>query len=113
MAREALRPDAHLAHETGRAGLVEDRYARNERAAEEDGEKGLAEHGAALEAVAPILADRCAALTALRRKFTSPRSLSGSKISGTRKPSQSARTRVTARCGSDRKSATNAASPPG
>src|SRR2546430_3240040 len=63
MAREAQRPYAHLAHETGRAGLVEDRYARNERAAEEDGEKGLAEHGAALQAVAPILADRCAAVT--------------------------------------------------
>src|SRR5256886_7747792 len=65
MAREALRPHAHLAHETRRAGLVEDRYARDERAAEEDGEKGLAEHRAALEAVAPILADRGAALTAL------------------------------------------------
>src|SRR5256885_12291590 len=65
MAREALRPDADLAHETGRAGLVEDRYTRDERAAEEDGEKGLAEYSAALQAVAPILADRGAALTAL------------------------------------------------
>src|SRR5207244_11819239 len=64
MAREALRPHADLAHEAGRPGLLEDRYPGAERAGKEGGEEGLTEHGTALQAVAPILADRGAALAA-------------------------------------------------
>src|SRR2546430_9322724 len=64
MAREALRSHADPAHEAGWSGLAEDRYPGAERAGEEDGEEGLAEHGAAFQAVAPILADRGAALAA-------------------------------------------------
>src|SRR5438445_3101135 len=64
MAREALRSHANPAHEAGRPGLAEDRHPGAERAGKEDGEEGLAEHGAALQAVAPILADRGAALAA-------------------------------------------------
>src|ERR1700704_359085 len=64
MAREAVRSDADPAYETGWTGFAEDRYAGVERAREETGEEGLAEHGTALQAVAPILSDRSAALTA-------------------------------------------------
>src|SRR5436309_16003759 len=65
MAREALRPHADLAHEAGRPGLLEDRYPGAERAGKEGGEERLPEHGTALQAVAPILADRGAALAAV------------------------------------------------
>src|SRR5712691_2468883 len=54
-----------------------------------------------------------ASLNELSRGLTSLRIASSSNVSGTRKPSQSARTRVTALYGADRYSATNAASPPG
>src|SRR2546423_215855 len=64
VAREALRSHADPADEAGRPGLAEDRYPGAATAGEEDGEKGLAEHGAALQAVAPKLADRGAALAA-------------------------------------------------
>src|SRR3989442_8319484 len=54
-----------------------------------------------------------ASLNELSRGLTSFRIASSSNASGTRNPSQSARTRVTALYGADRYSATNAASPPG
>src|SRR5207244_5156936 len=64
MAREALRSHADPAYEAGWPGLAEDRCPGAEGAGEEDREEGLAEHGAAFQAVAPILADRGAALAA-------------------------------------------------
>src|SRR2546421_11168162 len=64
MAREAVRPDADPAYETGWTGLAEDRFAGVERARQETGKERLAEHRTALQAVAPILADRSATLTA-------------------------------------------------
>src|SRR5256712_8697203 len=69
MAGEAVRPDADLAHEARRPGLDEDRDAGDEGRSREEGresrEEGLAEHGAALQAVAPVLPDRRAALSTL------------------------------------------------
>src|SRR5712691_7858457 len=52
-------------------------------------------------------------LKELRRRLISARTAAGSNVSETRNPSQSIRTRVIARYGVDRYSATNAASPPG
>src|SRR5207247_3826095 len=68
-AGETVLPDAQPAHEARRPGLDEDREAGDEARRREEGrerrEEGLAEHGAALQAVAPVFPDRRAALPAL------------------------------------------------
>src|SRR6266566_4099810 len=168
MAGQDVRPDADPPLAARRSRRPEDRDAGHEGRAEEGREEGLAEHGPALQAVAPVLPDRSAALPTLAasrglirldddelrfgtiisltpfrkslaslkrttfswsptmsfpfrrpsslssqvtsfisavslnelsRRFTSSSNASGSKASGTRNPSQSARTLVTARYG--------------
>src|SRR6266571_5174623 len=65
MAGEDVRSDANPPHEARRPRFDEDRRPGKEGRAEERREESLAEHGPALQAVAPVLPDRSAALPAL------------------------------------------------